>query len=58
MLQLTEFDGAYDLVERILIQFNTNMTEATGFWVSGDGDRGIFTLRKEQDDTASDAEKP
>lgn len=48
VLRLTEFDGAYDLVERILIQFNTNMTEATGFWVSNDGDKGTFSLKKER----------
>jgi hypothetical protein len=47
VLQLTQFEGKYDLVEKYLIQFNTNMTEATGFWVSNDGDRGTFSLKKE-----------
>ncbi len=48
VLQLTQFEGKYDLVEKYLIQFNTNMTEATGFWVSNDGDRGTFSLKKDR----------
>ena len=48
VLQLTQFEGKYDIVEKYLIQFNANMTEATGFWVSNDGDRGSFSLKKEE----------
>jgi hypothetical protein len=48
VLGLTQYDGQYDFVDRYVIQFNTNMTEATGFWVSNDGDRGTFSLKKER----------
>ena len=48
VLQLTQFEGKYDLVEKYLIEFNTNMTKATGFWVSNDGDRGTFSIAKEE----------
>jgi len=47
-LRLTEFTGAYDLVDRIWIEFDQGMTRATGFWVSSDGDRGTFRLEKEE----------
>ena len=47
ILRLTEFSGAYDLVDRILIEFDETRTRATGFWVSSDGDRGTFRLEKE-----------
>ena len=48
VLQLTQYEGTYDLVEKYQIQFNSNMTEATGFWVSKDGDKGTFRMKKEQ----------
>ena len=47
VLKLTNFTGAYDLVDRIWIHFNGNRTEATGFWESSDGDRGTFQMKKE-----------
>ena len=48
VLGLTQYDGQYGFIDRYVIHFNTNMTVATGFWVSDDGDRGTFRLKKER----------
>ena len=46
-IALTRLQGGQDLVEKYVIQFSSDMTSATGYWIGYDGDKGKFRLQKQ-----------
>ena len=45
---LSQVEGALDVVKEYVVEFNDEMTEASGHFIISDGHRGEFKLRKEE----------